>query len=81
MPIIITLVVLALLLSGMRLSERLGYPFWYGIGLAIPVVNLFLLGYFAFRVSPREQRIEELEAELARERGGRLAAPVDTPAD
>lgn len=80
MPIVATLVVLALLLSGMRLAERLGYPFWFGIGLAIPVVNLFMLGYFAFRVSPKEQRIAELEAELARERGSRLAPPADTPA-
>jgi uncharacterized protein YebE (UPF0316 family) len=77
MLIIVTVVMLALLLAGMRLAERLGYPFWFGIGLAVPVVNLFLLGYFAFRVSPKEQRIAELEAELARERGARLSAPID----
>lgn len=73
MPIAIALATLALLLAGMRLSERLGYPFWYGIGVAIPVVNLFVLGWFAFRTSPKEQRIAELEAALAAQ--GRLAPP------
>jgi hypothetical protein len=77
MPIAITLATLALLLAGMRLSERLGYPFWYGIGVAIPVVNLFVLGWFAFRISPKEQRIAELEAELAARRQA-LPAPSGT---
>lgn len=77
MPIIATLTVLALLLAGMRLAERLGYPFWYGIGLAIPVVNLFVLGAFAFVKSPKERRIEELEAQLAAARLARLPGPAD----
>jgi hypothetical protein len=77
MPIAITLATLALLLAGMRLSERLGYPFWYGIGVAIPVVNLFVLGWFAFRISPKELRIAELEAELA---ARRQALPGPGPA-
>jgi len=72
MPILATLTVLALLLAGMRLAQRLGYPFWYGIGIAIPVVNLFVLGAFAFVKSPKERRIEELEAQLAAARLTRL---------
>jgi hypothetical protein len=77
MPIIAALTVLALLIAGMRLAERLGYPFWYGIGLAIPVVNLFVLGAFAFLKSPKERRIEQLESELAAARLARLAGPAD----
>jgi uncharacterized membrane protein len=76
MPIIATLTILALLIAGMRLAERLGYPFWYGIGLAIPVLNLFVLGAFAFLKSPKERRLEELEAELAAARGARLPPPA-----
>ncbi|MFN7552011.1 MAG: hypothetical protein ACK59M_06545 [Pseudomonadota bacterium] len=77
MPIIAALTVLALLMAGMRLAERLGYPFWYGIGVAIPVVNLFVLGAFAFLKSPKERRIEQLESELAAARLARLAGPAD----
>ncbi|MFN9738950.1 MAG: hypothetical protein ACK59R_10435 [Pseudomonadota bacterium] len=77
MPIIAALTVLALLMAGMRLAERLGYPFWYGIGVAIPVVNLFVLGAFAFLKSPKERRIEHLESELAAARLARLAGPAD----
>ena len=77
MPIIAALTVLALLTAGMRLAERLGYPFWYGIGVAIPVVNLFVLGAFAFLKSPKERRIEQLESELAAARLARLAGPAD----
>lgn len=77
MPIIAALTVLALLIAGMRLAERLGYPFWYGIGVAIPVVNLFVLGAFAFLKSPKERRIEQLESELAAARLARLAGPAD----
>ena len=82
MPVIISaLITLALLLAGMRLSERLGYPFWYGIFLAIPVVNLLVLGFFAFRRSPKEERIEALERELERARAGRLLPPARDTAD
>lgn len=55
-----------LLIVGMRLAERLGYPFWFGLALGVPVVNLFVLAFFAFNRSPREQRLDELEAENAR---------------
>jgi hypothetical protein len=81
MPILATLALLALLLAGMRLAERLGYPFWYGIGLGVPLINLLVLAWFAFRVSPKEQRIGVLEGELARLRGARLDGPADGRTD
>jgi hypothetical protein len=82
MPIVLGIITLAILLViGMRLAERLGHPFWYGLALGIPVVNLFVLAFFAFTPSPREQRLAEIEAELADLRRGpppRLAHdPVD----
>lgn len=71
MPIVLGIIVLAILLVvGMRLAERLGYPFWYGLAVGIPVLNLFILAAFAFNRSPRERRIEELEGELAALRRG-----------
>lgn len=71
MPIVLGIITLAILLViGMRLAERLGYPFWYGLLIGVPVLNLFVLAVFAFNRSPREERIAELEAELAEVRRG-----------
>jgi hypothetical protein len=71
MPIVIGILTLAILLViGMRLAERLGYPFWYGLAIGVPVLNLFVLAAFAFKRSPRERRIDELEQELAALRRG-----------
>jgi len=71
MPIVIGILTLAILLViGMRLAERLGYPFWYGLAIGVPVLNLFVLAVFAFKRSPRERRIDELEDELAALRRG-----------
>jgi hypothetical protein len=71
MPLLLGILTLAILLViGMRLAERLGYPFWYGLALGVPIVNLFVLAFFAFNRSPREERIVELEAEIARLRRG-----------
>lgn len=66
MSILLAILVLAILLVvGMRLAERLGYPFWYGLAIGIPVLNLFVLAAFAFNRSPREEQIRHLEEELA----------------
>lgn len=66
MQIVLAILMLAVLLVvGMRLAERLGYPFWYGLFIGIPIVNLAVLALFAFQRSPREDRIATLEAELA----------------
>lgn len=71
MPLVLGILALAILLViGMRLAERLGYPFWYGLALGVPIVNLFVLAFFAFNRSPREERIVELETEIARLRQG-----------
>jgi hypothetical protein len=71
MSILLGILVLAILLVvGMRLAERLGYPFWYGLAIGVPVLNLFVLAAFASNRSPREARIEELEAEIERLRRG-----------
>jgi hypothetical protein len=71
MPLLLGILTLAILLViGMRLAERLGYPFWYGLALGVPIVNLFVLAFFAFNRSPREERIVELEADIARLRRG-----------
>lgn len=65
MQIVLAILMLAVLLVvGMRLAERLGYPFWYGLFLGIPIVNLAVLALFAFQRSPREDHIATLEAEL-----------------
>lgn len=65
MQILLAILTLAVLLViGMRLAERLGYPFWYGLFIGIPIVNLAVLALFAFQRSPREDRIAALEAEL-----------------
>jgi hypothetical protein len=77
MVVIGVIAYLILLLAGMRLAERLGYWFVWGLGLGIPVVNLFVLCYFAFSKSPNEHRIDALERELALYRDHRLAPPAE----
>jgi hypothetical protein len=66
-----------LLIAGMRLAERLGYRFLWGLGFGVPVLNLLILCYFAFAKSPNEERLEYLERELALYRDRRLGAPPE----
>jgi hypothetical protein len=65
----------AMLVAGMRLAQRLGYPYWYGIGIGIPVVQLFVLGWFSFARSPRDEEIDRLREENERLRMQHLLPP------
>ncbi len=75
MVIALFLTYAAMLVAGMRLAQRLGYPYWYGIGLGIPIVQLFVLGWFAFARSPRDVELERLREENERLRMQRLLPP------
>lgn len=72
MVIAIFLLYAAMLVAGMRLAQRLGYPYWYGIGVGIPVVQLLVLGWFAFARSPRDEEIDRLREENERLRAQHL---------
>jgi|GEM_PF-2167509 len=79
MVYLLAIVIFAILLVvGMRLAERLGYPFWYGLAIGVPVVNLFVLAAFAFARSPKEQLIADMEAELSDLRSGQPRLLIQT---
>lgn len=76
MVIAVFLVYAAMLVAGMRLAQRLGYPYWYGIGIGIPIVQLVVLGWFAFARSPLDAELERLREEVERLRAQRLLPPA-----
>jgi hypothetical protein len=75
MVIALFLLYAAMLVAGMRLAQRLGYPYWYGIGIGIPIVQLLVLGWFAFARSPRDEEIDRLREENERLRLQHLLPP------
>jgi hypothetical protein len=75
MVIAIFLLYATMLVAGMRLAQRLGYPYWYGIGIGIPIVQLLVLGWFAFARSPRDEEIDRLREENERLRVQHLLPP------
>jgi hypothetical protein len=49
-----------------NLSKRLGYDLYAGLLLIIPVVNVFVFFYWAFKESPNERRLRQLIAQRSR---------------
>lgn len=48
------------------LSKRLGYDLYTGLLLIIPVVNVFVFFYWAFKESPNERRLRQRIAQQNR---------------
>lgn len=44
-----------------QIAKRLGYDLYAGLLMLIPVVNLLVFFYWAFRESPNERRIQSLK--------------------
>ena len=43
------------------IARKAGYPRWYGIGMTVPLVNVFVLFWFAFATWPIEYKLLELQ--------------------
>lgn len=48
------------------LSKRLGYDSYAGLLLLIPLVNVFVFFYWAFKESPNERRLRQRSAQQNR---------------
>ncbi|MDA1216338.1 MAG: hypothetical protein O2812_05645 [Chloroflexi bacterium] len=52
-----------------RIFVRVGWTPWLALVMAIPIANLVVLIMFAFSSWPINDRVRELEAEIARLKG------------
>jgi hypothetical protein len=52
--------VLALVVFG-SISSKAGYPRWHGLVMAVPLVNIVALLFFAYCTWPIESKLLELE--------------------
>ena len=80
LPALVILVGIAVLcvvviIAWCKLAGRLGYDPMMGILMLIPVVNLVVFLYWAFKESPNEKRIRILKSQ----RSGSLAERVSRP--
>lgn len=72
MPYVLGVLVIGALLAyaWSRVFRRIGWPPWLAVVAVIPLIAAVVLVVVAFSRWPLEDRVAELERELARLRGG-----------
>ncbi len=60
--------VFAFLVFG-NISSKAGYPRWHGLLMAIPLLNLVALMFFAFSTWPLEEKVLKLEFAVSGQEG------------
>jgi hypothetical protein len=43
-----------------KISSKAGYPWWYGLGMFVPLVNVFVIIAFAFSEWPIEMEMLDM---------------------